>query len=305
MDDTRISIARVLELGVPISWREAAAVLYEGVCRAQELGGTGMGPVAPGSCLITRGGEIVLGDDAVEAHSHAVAGLAADLLTACDDRGDLGAAVASGHLLPFLDSLAEDTTWKRRRAQIATVALRALAAQADRVLADESETCAAGVAVISNATANPHEGDVAVATSSERGMRQFTRQAPRASSDALRPGSRRPGQRPPRAAAPRAAGVSARLVVWTAVAATGVGIGVWQARAQQPAPRPVVAGPSPVAAYEHGAGSFEPVAMPVVLGLSEAPPPVSRRADPGVAEPPLPVTGDDRGASNGAVPADR
>ncbi len=81
MDATRMSIARVLELGVPISWREAAAVVFEGVSTAHDLDGRAMSRVAPATCLITRGGEVVFSDDASCRDPEAIAGLAADLLT--------------------------------------------------------------------------------------------------------------------------------------------------------------------------------------------------------------------------------
>ena len=139
MDVTRMSIARVLELGVPISWREAAAVVFEGVSTAHDREGRATSRVAPDSCLITRGGEVVLSDDASCGDPEAIAGLAADLLTGCADRGDLGAALDAGRLLPFLEKLGEDTTWKRRRVQIAALALRALNAEADCAVADHGD----------------------------------------------------------------------------------------------------------------------------------------------------------------------
>ena len=47
MDVTRMSIARVLELGVPICWREAAAVVFESVDRAHDSDGRMLSRVAP------------------------------------------------------------------------------------------------------------------------------------------------------------------------------------------------------------------------------------------------------------------
>ena len=135
MDVTRMSIARVLELGVPISWREAAAVVFEGISTAHDREGRATSRIAPDSCLITRGGEVVLSDDASCGDPEAIAGLAADLLTGCTDRGDLGAALDAGRLLPFLEKLGEDTTWKRRRVPIAALARRAQHAEADCAVA--------------------------------------------------------------------------------------------------------------------------------------------------------------------------
>ena len=116
------------------SWREAAAVVFECVRKAQELEGSDMGRIAPASCLVTRGGEIVV--SAGRANPEAVAQLAADLLTGCADRGDLGAALDAGRLMRFLETLGHETTWKRRRVQIAMLALRSLAAEADRARAE-------------------------------------------------------------------------------------------------------------------------------------------------------------------------
>ena len=90
----------------------------------------------------------------------------------------------------FLEKLGEDTTWKRRRVQIAALALRALNAEADGAVAD-------------------HGG-------------------------ASRQSHREHGP----AANPRTALVTARVIVWTAVAASasGAGLGLYQARLGQAQP---------------------------------------------------------------------
>ena len=250
MDVTRMSIARVLELGVAISWQEAAAVVFEGVSKAHELEGSDRGRVAPATCLITRGGEVVLGDDAGRAHPEALAELAVDLLAACDDRGDLGAAVDAGRLLPFLETLSVDTTWKRRRVQIAAVALRALAAEADRVLADAGDAAAP---------------ELAVKGSANDEVRQFTRQNPRPSRSPLEvQGSAQHDHRPAHSTPSRTALVSARVIVWAAVAAsaTGAGLGLWQARSRQ-VPPPTMTGPAAESRNEAAAGAYQAVAPPV------------------------------------------
>ena len=201
MDVTRMSIARVLELGVPISWREAAAVVYEGVSTGHDREGRATSRVAPDSCLITRGGEVVLSDDASCGDPETIARLAADLLTGCADRGDLGAALDAGRLLPFLEKLGEDTTWKRRRVQIAALALRALNAEADAGAISAGET-----PVSPGATALPAQS-LGVAASAPGGVQRFTRQIPRAGhTEPADHGVSRQSQRQPHPAAnPRSA----------------------------------------------------------------------------------------------------
>jgi hypothetical protein len=197
MDVTRLSLARVIELGVPISWREAGAVVFEGVYRAQQLAGPRLEPVAPDDCLITRGGEVVFAERADRAQPEAVAALAKILLQGCDDPGEFGAAVNTGRVLPFLETLGRNTTWKRRRVQIATLALRALAAHTDDLRARSQ----------ANASGRPSRPD--------------TRQVPAA----------RPAKQPPAPAQGQNSAargllqrISARLVIWT-VGASSVTVG--------------------------------------------------------------------------------
>lgn len=213
MDVTRLSLARVLDLGVTISWREAAAVLVEAVDRAHQLGGTNPEPVPQQSVLLTRGGEVILTDQAERAHPEAVAGLVSDLLRGCDDPGDLGSAVSAGQLLPFLELVSHDTTWKRRRAQIATLALRALAAQADH--AQDVEAVMPGVG-------------------SEPGHRQYVRRSSRPRVVEAPPQRQRPAAGP----ASSARRVSARAVIFTAIAisAGAAGMGLWRAASSRPRP---------------------------------------------------------------------
>jgi hypothetical protein len=214
MDVTRLSLARVLELGVPISWREAGAVVFEGVYRAQQLAGPRPEPIAPDDCLITRGGEVLFVERAERAHPEAVAALATALLRACEDRGELGTAVDTGKTLPFLEALGRDTTWKRRRVQIATLALRALAAHADDLRA-RSQATAAG-------------------RTSRLGSRPWP---------AARPGAQpaAPAQREEPAATGLLRRISARLVIWgiAAVAAAPTGMSAWRADSAPSAKSPI------------------------------------------------------------------
>ena len=96
MDATRISIARVLDLDVPVSWREAAAVLGEAVSFCRRTGGTSPERPQPSACLVTRGGQVVLEAAAAHARPDAVVTLATDLLRRCAEPEQLGAAVRAG-----------------------------------------------------------------------------------------------------------------------------------------------------------------------------------------------------------------
>jgi hypothetical protein len=204
MDVTRLSLARVLELGVPISWREAGAVVFEGVYRAQQLEGSRPEPVSADDCLITRGGEVVFAEGAERAHPEAVAALAGALLQGCKDPGEFGAAVDAGWILPFLETLGRETTWKRRRVQIATLALRALAAHADDLRARSQATASGRL--------------------SRRGSRPWPAVRPAAQPAAL-------GQRNERSAPSLLRRISARLVIWLMAAATvtAAGLSAWRA----------------------------------------------------------------------------
>jgi hypothetical protein len=131
MESNRISIARVLELGVQLSWREAAAIVYEATLHTGPTRAARPPHVPAESCLLTRGGEVVLLGDAARARPETVIRLLEVLLPACDTPGGLGAAFERGTALAFLEDLAQRTTAKRRRIEIATVAIRGLGAEAD------------------------------------------------------------------------------------------------------------------------------------------------------------------------------
>ena len=131
MDSTRLSLARVLELGVRLSWREAAAIVYEAMARTGPTKGERPSHVASADCELTRGGEVVLLDEAARARPETVLRLLEDLLPACDSPGGLGAAFEAGRAIAFLEDLSLQVTAKRRRVEIAAVALRAIGADAD------------------------------------------------------------------------------------------------------------------------------------------------------------------------------
>ena len=93
-----------------------------------------MAPARSDECLVTRGGAVVLVGDTAHAAPASLVALLDDLLSSCAESDRLGLAQSSGHAFTFLTELAERTTPQRRRIEIASLALRALAAQADREL---------------------------------------------------------------------------------------------------------------------------------------------------------------------------
>ena len=131
MESNRISLARVLDLGVRVSWREAAAIVHEAMALTRPASGARPDRVLPESCVLTRGGEVLLLDDAAQARPETVLRLLAPLLTACDARGGLGSAFENGVAINFLEELALRVTAKRRRVEIAGVAIRGLGARAE------------------------------------------------------------------------------------------------------------------------------------------------------------------------------
>ncbi len=136
MESTRISLARVLDLGVTIGWREAAAIVHEAVARTGPTKGARPTRITPAQCELTRGGDIHLLGDAARARPETVLGLLEYLLPACDSQGGLGVAFESGRAISFLEELGLQVTAKRRRVEIAGVALRALCVDADRLRAE-------------------------------------------------------------------------------------------------------------------------------------------------------------------------
>jgi hypothetical protein len=147
MDSTRISLARVIELGIRLNWREAAAILHEALILTGPTKGARPSRVGAESCVITRGGEVTLIGAAARARPETIVRLLEDLLPACDSPGGLGAAYEHGTAIAFLEELSQRTTPKRRRVEIASVAIRAISAEADRAReADEAAEQAAPMA---------------------------------------------------------------------------------------------------------------------------------------------------------------
>jgi hypothetical protein len=140
-ESTRITLARVLELGVRVTWREAAAIVYEAIAATRGGERTGPARVTAESCLLTRGGEVMLIGSAAQARPEVVVRLFDDLLASCSEPGRFAGAVADGTALEMLEELSQAISPKRRRVEVASVALRGLAAAADaaRALADAGE----------------------------------------------------------------------------------------------------------------------------------------------------------------------
>ena len=93
------------------------------------------------SCLLTRGGDVVLTGTAAQAGPEVVVRLLDDLLASCSNPGRFAGAVDNGTALEMIEELSEHITAKRRRVEVASVALRGLAAEADaaRAMADAAE----------------------------------------------------------------------------------------------------------------------------------------------------------------------
>ena len=131
MESPRITLARALELGVHLSWREASAIVHEAVVATRATEGVGPARVTAESCVLTRGGDVVLVGTAAQARPEAVVRLLDDLLASCSNPGRFADAVANGTALVMIEDLSQHTTPKRRRVEVASVALRGLAAAAE------------------------------------------------------------------------------------------------------------------------------------------------------------------------------
>ena len=117
-----------------MQWPQAGAVLIEAIKQSQWSGDAKGVAVLFDECLLTRGGAVVLVGDTARAAPEALVALLDDLLSVSADPDRLGVAQDSGQAVTFLREVAERTSPQRRRIEIASLALRALAAQADRDL---------------------------------------------------------------------------------------------------------------------------------------------------------------------------
>ena len=99
MDATRISVQRLVALGIAVQWQQAGAVLIEAIKQTQW---SGQGEVVARSdeCLLTRGGAVVLVGDTAQAAPAALVALLDDLLSVCADPDRLGSPTIRATPLP-------------------------------------------------------------------------------------------------------------------------------------------------------------------------------------------------------------
>ncbi len=131
MDANEISVARLLELAVPVSWQEAVSIASE-VSTERGAGPTlGQPPfrVTPESCLLTWRGDIVLGHGPHPDETDADVQLLRALLVGREIPNDLSELVWGTPPTHLGDALAIFSR-PNRRADIATVALRGIEAEA-------------------------------------------------------------------------------------------------------------------------------------------------------------------------------
>ncbi|MFN7979718.1 MAG: hypothetical protein U0P30_16410 [Vicinamibacterales bacterium] len=130
MDSTRISIARVLALDVPLSWQDAVAVAHEAAVLSEVNAAMNARPslVTAESCFITKDGEVELPDTTEHEAPEDVARLLRELL-AGRDAPDEVEALAYGVAVHELSSDLAALPVGNRRALIAKLATRAIAAE--------------------------------------------------------------------------------------------------------------------------------------------------------------------------------
>lgn len=130
MDPTRISIARVLALDVPLSWQDAVAVAHEAAVLSEVNAAMNARPslVTAESCFITKDGAVELPDTADHESPEDVARLLRELL-AGRDAPDEVEALAYGVAVHELSSDLAALPVGNRHALIAKLAIRAIAAE--------------------------------------------------------------------------------------------------------------------------------------------------------------------------------
>lgn len=130
MDPTRISIARVLALDVPLSWQDAVAVTHEAAVLSEVNAAMNARPslVTAESCFITKDGAVELPDTTEHESPEDVARLLRELL-AGRDAPDEVESLAYGVAVHELSSDLASLPVGNRRALIAKLATRAIAAE--------------------------------------------------------------------------------------------------------------------------------------------------------------------------------
>lgn len=129
MDPTRISIARILALDVPLTWQDAVAVAQEAAMLSDVNAAMNSRPslVSPETCFLTRAGDLELPETTDVESPEAVA----DLLRAMLGDGDVPEALEALAYGPSTRDLSNDLAAfpiGNRRAVLARLATRAIAA---------------------------------------------------------------------------------------------------------------------------------------------------------------------------------
>ncbi|HUU33606.1 MAG TPA: hypothetical protein VMW48_06055, partial [Vicinamibacterales bacterium] len=131
MDTTRISIARVLALDVPLTWQDAVAVAQEAAMLSDVNAAMNSRPslVSAESCFITRTGDLELPVTTDIESPDAVTALLREMLAGRDAPEALE-TLAFGHATRDMSGALQQFPLANRRAEIAKLATRALAFQA-------------------------------------------------------------------------------------------------------------------------------------------------------------------------------
>lgn len=130
MDSTRISLARILEANVPLTWQDAVAVVQEVAMVSDVNAAMNSSPslVTAASCFLTTDGEVDLPEIAEEESPAAVGELLRMTLRGRDAPPALLALARRRHTDDLFGELAAFST-EQRRPVIAALAVRALAPQ--------------------------------------------------------------------------------------------------------------------------------------------------------------------------------
>jgi hypothetical protein len=187
MASSQITVSRLLELDVPVSWQEAVAIVAE--VEVRRLAAAALGSPAPRidaeSCVLTRRGDILLSTPTETGQSDAEVQLLRALLAGSEMPADLE-QVAYGTPPKHLGDALAMFSRPDRRADIAAVAERGLAAEADLELV----VTAQAASVPAPPVASPPPPEDAVQLRAEVMKRAATPRAPApgASSPARRSG---------------------------------------------------------------------------------------------------------------------
>ena len=130
MDTTRISIAQLLALDVPLTWQDAVAVAQEAAMLSDVHAAMNSRPslVSPETCFITRTGDLELPQTTDVESPDAVTVLLREMLAGRDAPPDLE-ALAFGRATRDMSGALQQFPLANRRAEIAKLATRALALQ--------------------------------------------------------------------------------------------------------------------------------------------------------------------------------